>query len=239
MPRLFRSAFAMFTSSKGPRELVFMVASVIGGRPNVVDREAVEALAKHIFFGQSPIQRSWIPGIIVEILKSPSQYRKIEIPDSCLGFLYVMRSPSFEIEPYRSLQFAAIGSGESAIEEIARYRDAIFALVPGNSFVEGNQFRDAIRQFVEERGIKTVGGLYPALKITGKGIEALGLSTEIPVGGTKIELMMEDNRWIQRNLTTGKQIELLLPWEIEGEKIEDEQVFDDLGEAFRKFRGEE
>lgn len=238
MPRLFKSACAIFASRKGPRSIVFMVASVLKDRPNVVDRETVAELVKYIGFGKSPVQRNWMPGILVEILKTPDKYRPIAIPGTSRGILYVMRSPSFEVEHYRPLQFAAIGSGESTIEEIARYHDAILALEPGNSFVEALQFREAIRRFVEEKKIRTVGGLYPALKVTGRGTELLGYSTQIPVGGTKIELTIEAGRWIQRNLTTGKEIKLLLPWEIQDKDFKDDLVFEDLKEAYRRFRGE-
>jgi len=128
-----------------------------------------------------------MPDILFQILKTPDKYRDIAIPGTSRGILYIMRFPSFRIKYCRSLQFAAVGSGESAIEEVARYHDAIFALEPGNSFVEALQFREAIRRFVEEREIKTVGGLYPALKVTGRGIELLGYSAEIPVPGTRME----------------------------------------------------
>jgi len=215
-----------------------MVASVLKDRPNVVDREAVAELVRYISFGKSPVQRNWMPGILVEILKTPDKYRAIAIPGTSRGILYVMRSPSFEVEHYRSLQFAAIGSGESTIEEIVRYHDAILALEPGNALVEALQFCEAIRRFVEERKIRTVGGLYPTLKITGQGTELLGYSTEIPVGGTKIELTIEAGGWIQRNLTTGKEIKLLLPWEIQDKDSRDDLVFEDLNEAYRQFRGE-
>ena len=161
------------------------------------------------------------------------------IPGTSRGLLYVMRSPLFEIEPYRPLQFCAIGSGESAYEEIAKYHDGIVAFHPGNSFIESSFLRDTVQRFLDEKGIESVGGLYPTLKVSGKGTELLGQSATIPVGGPKIELAIKDNRWIQRNHETGKEIRLLYPWEVKGEPITEDYKFDDLKEAYRKFRGED
>jgi len=239
MPRLFRRAYAAFCSSKGTRSIAFMVASVLRDRPNIVERKAVAELVQHIGFEKSPIRRSWMPGILIEILRAPSQYQYVAIPGTSLGLLYVMRSPLFEIESYRSLQFCAIGSGECVYEEVSRYYDGIVAFDPGNSFVEATFFRETIQRFLDEKGIETVGGLYPTLKVTGKGIELIGQSATIPVGGPKIELVIEENRWIQRNHETGKEIRLLYPWEIRRKDVKDDLVFEDLKEAYQKFRGEE
>jgi hypothetical protein len=139
---------------------------------------------------------------------------------------------------YRPLQFAAIGSGESALEEITKYQDAILALEPGDSFVESSQFRQVIQHFIDERKIQSVGGLYPVLKVTGKGVEHITMGTEIPVGGTRLELAFENGRWIQKNLSTGKQIPILMPWELVKNHITKARTFNDLNEAYRNFKGE-
>ena len=182
-----------------------MVASVLKDRPNVVERKAVVELVNYIAFGKSPISRNFMPNILIEILKIPDKYKWVTIPGTSQGLLYVLSSPTFEIKPYYPLQFAAIGSGESSIQEIALYHDAILALDPGNSFVEGSQFRQVIRNFIEEKGIKSVGGLYPTLKVSGNGVEHLTMSATIPVGGTKIELAFQSGQWLQRNVTTEKK----------------------------------
>ncbi|MCX5884425.1 MAG: hypothetical protein NT096_00685 [Proteobacteria bacterium] len=236
LPRLFRYEFSRFNAKYGERTVIFMIASVLKDRPNIVQRKAVAELVNYIGFGKSPIQRTWMPSILIEILKIPPQYEWIQIPGTCRNILYVLASPIFEIRPYHPLQFAAIGSGQSCIEEIARYNDAIFALDPGNSFVESFQFRDIIQGFITERGIESVGGVYPVLKVTGRGVENLGISTQIPVGGTKIELVFEAGRWIQRNATMGKEIPLLMPWEFLQKPPMQNLRFDDLSEALDLFK---
>lgn len=239
-PRLFRREFSAFTSREGERNVVFMVASVLTDRENIVERQAVVDLVNYIVFGNSPIQRNFIPDILVRILRTLPQdthNTHIQIPGTSMGMLYIMRSPNFEIERINTLSFAAIGSGESVYEEIVRYRDSILALEPGNSFIESTRFRETIRQFIDDRSIETVGGLYPAMKITGRGTEFLGQSITIPVGGTNIQLIYRDWRWYQRNNTYGREIMLLYPWEIRPETIRRDHTFNDLNIAFREFRG--
>lgn len=46
------------------------------------------------------------------------------------------------------------------------------------------------------------------------------------------------SRWIQKNLSTGKQIPILMPWELIKNRITKAQTFNDLSEAYRNFKGE-
>jgi hypothetical protein len=236
IPRLFRYEYQKIIPRFGERDVIFMIASVIRGRPNIVDRETVVELVKYICFGDSPTKRNFMPSVLIEILKLPSTVKKVAIPGTCTGMLYVLHSPSFEIKAYRPLQFVAIGSGESSIEEITKYKDSISALEPGNSFVESSQFRQVIQNSIDERKIKSVGGLYPVLKVTGKGVEHIGMGMEIPVGGTRIELVFDGGRWIQKNLATGKQIPILMPWEFLKNGYTKAHTFNDLTDTFREFR---
>lgn len=75
LPRFFRHEYQRFTSRFGERTIIFMIASVIKGRPNVVERKAVEELVKYIGFGHSPIQRNFMPSILIEIMKLPSKFQ--------------------------------------------------------------------------------------------------------------------------------------------------------------------
>lgn len=60
------------------------------------------------------------------------------------------------------------------------------------------------------------------------------MSRQIPIGGTRIELTLRNDSWIQRNVTTGRELALLFPWEIPASATE-EQVFDDLERAYQQF----
>lgn len=162
MPRFFRMAYGKVSARMGQQSVAFMVASAIRGRPNSVERESVAEIVRRIGWGKSPVKRNWMPGLLVEILKVPVEYQYVRIPGTSLSILYVMRAPYFEIEAYRPLQFAAIGSGKSVFEEIADYHDMIVAGDPGNSFIEASTFTDAISNFIQEKKIRNVGGLYPS-----------------------------------------------------------------------------
>lgn len=237
MPRLFRRAYADYNPSYGEKTPIsFMAVAVEVGKRNVVKRKVVVDLVNDIAFGKTTIKRSWMPGFLMEFLKIDPRIEYVSLQGTSKGLLYVMRSPGFEPEHYDPLQFVAIGSGERVVEEIHAYRDAVLAIAPGDSGVEAGQFRDAIRHFIDRHNIETVGGLYPAVKISSKGAEALEYGFEIPVGGTKIRLVYEGGRWVQENVSTGKAIRLLFPWELNPDNVRKDMRFDDLREAFIKFK---
>jgi hypothetical protein len=149
-----------------------------------------------------------------------------------------MEAPFFSICRFLPLQFAAIGSGQGAVSRIADYHDMVVAGDPGNSMVEAALFRDAISTFMLESKLPSVGGLLPVLKVSGRGIERLGFSVEMPVGGPKIQLSFDgkSKRWVQHNMTAAKEIPLLHPWEIPQRNFTS-RTFDDLLEAQRRFYG--
>jgi hypothetical protein len=87
---------------------------------------------------------------------------------------------------------------------------------------------EAIQHFIKQKDLPTVGGLCPIVKITGEKTEAFANSIETPVSGTKIQLAYENDRWIQKNVTTGKEIPLSLPREINSTSERQDRRFDDL-----------
>ncbi len=231
MPRLFRHAYARL-NVKNSSSIAFMVASALHDRPNIVEREVVGKLLWRIGSRESPVKRNWAPGWLAQILDTPPEFKYVAIPGTSRGALYVMRSPNFNIESCETLQFVAVGSGKIARTYIERVHDMIFA---GSKDTEVFWLREAIRLCIQREKIQSVGGLYPVLKVTGRQIECYGESAQIPVGGTSIELKMEANQWTQRNLTTGKEIRLLPPWEIQADETQD-HTFDDFEEIIRQHR---
>jgi len=237
MPRLFRRAYSDYNPKNRKKDSIsFMAAAVEVGKPNVVRRKAVVDLIEDIVRGRTAISRTWMPCFLFEFLRIDSRFEYVSLPKTSRGLLYVMRSPDFEPEHFEPLQFVAIGSGEGVVEEINAYRDAVLALFPGNSGMEGGQFRDAVQRFIHRHDTETVGGLFPAVKISARGTEALEYGIEIPVGGTKIRLDYNGRRWIQRNVSTGKTAPLLFPWELNADKVRTDMKFDDLKDAFRRFK---
>ena len=88
--------------------------------------------------------------------------------------------------------------------------------------------------YMVRAGIQSVGGLYPCVKADKDGIKDGGFRTQMPYRGTEIELILDgQGNWIQRNITTGRSIRLLRPWEIDPRKYLKDDRFDDLIEAKR------
>jgi hypothetical protein len=214
-----------------------MVGSVVLDRPNIIEREKVVQIMERFRLGELSHQRTWLPNILVQILSTPTNTRFVALMDAPAGLLYIMRSPKFIPEHLRPLEYAAIGSGNQAHTEIKRTADWIFAGDVGNPFVESEALRNTVSQFIEQNQIETVGGLYPCIKIDRSGVQMLGIRTEIPIGGTIIEITADPSgRWVQRNLSSGREIPLLFPWELNFRTHYQDHKFDDLLEAQRSFR---
>lgn len=236
LPRFFRAVYYAKTKHIGFfGQIAFIVASVITDRPNVIEREKVVKIMNRIMKGESPVQRNWLTDVIVNILKTPANVKYVRLIDQPTCLLYVLQPPDFIPQHLMPLDFAAIGSGQEVVIEIDRYHDIIFAGEVGNPFMESLHLTECMRSFIRKQNIETVGGLYPCLKINKDGTKFLGSSSEIPVGGTKVNLEYDRmGRWIQRNLTTGKTIQLLFPWEV----YKEDGCFDDLDDALESMRGD-
>lgn len=239
MPRLFRRAAAVWQRRYGQLPYTaFLGASVLRGRPNVVRRGDVVDLVNYFAFSNPPIRRNWLPPILIPILETPPTTTHIRLQGTTMGTLYTMEPPRFEPQYRPALRFTAIGSGRGVIDDIHRVRDWIFAGDVGNRFVEASSFVSSIERFAIEHGIPGVGGLYPLLRVDGNlggdMIEGWGFTRETPVGGTRIQLSLENGQWIQRNLSTGRQIALVPPWRVE--QFRDSGVFDDLDNAYREMQ---
>ena len=167
---------------------------------------------------------------------TPAHRKALAYPEFPRGMLYTLTSPLFEPHHYPSLHSVAIGSGFGAEEDIYAYDAAIAGSEPGSEFVAAHQLREIMRLYAEKHRIDTVGGLHPTYFVHAGGIQPLGFETEMPLGGARIQLSVDARgRWVQRNLSLGKEIELGLPWEFcPGFS---DQLFDDLTQAYRHFVG--
>lgn len=201
-----------------------MVAGALRGRPTVVPRKSIGQLIFHI--AQGPVRQNWVPAHLVKLLDSPAKYTHIAIPDTARGILCVMRSPEFDLECHDPLTAVTIGSGDTLIEEISDVRGVLF----GGADIDDIQWmRMSIRTFIRDKNIPSVGGLFPMLKITGKGTAFIPQDTRrIDHGkfGEHIRLTYEHDTWKQQNLTAGKEIVLLPPWQINVPAASN--TFDDL-----------
>jgi hypothetical protein len=241
LPILFCDEFKKYTSRYGDCTVNFMIGSVLKDRPNRVSRKEIFELVRVIAFEK---KRPWLPSLLYNLLNaSRGGNELLDIPSTYGNILYTLKSPDFIIQHIPILQFEAIGKGGTCKKEIQEYYDEIFAWQPGNLGFESWKLRRCIRLFIEDNKIQSVGGLYPVLKVTNKGIIHIGMSTEIPLGGTKIELIFDTNSytWKQKNITSGKETPLLMPWDFlknvkQGMK---NNTFNDLYDAYRDFREKE
>lgn len=236
-PRYLRHKYSKIMHRR-PAPLSVMVGCVIRDRPNVIERAKVVALMERFRLGKLSYQRSWLPGILVKILSTPAEVQFVRLMDAPLGLLCILRSPDFAPEFLGPLEFGAIGSGEGVVTQGDVEADWIFAGDVGNPFVETMALRECITHFMADNNIPTVGGLYPCVRLDGKGVHLIGENVEIPIGGDKIELKpSQQGRWVQRHVNSGTEIPLKYPWEIDLAQYSENQTFDYLKEAEENFRG--
>ena len=151
------------------------------------------------------------------------------------GLLYTMSSPRFIPRHYAPLEYCAIGSGHGSVHEIAKTADWLLAGVPGNDMIESMALTDAVSEFVASEGIDDVGGMFPCLKIDHRGVQCLG--TSMGMAPNRISLHFDSSlaRWVQKNEATDKEVQLLLPWELNAGAIKSDRRFDDRQDAVRTF----
>jgi hypothetical protein len=136
---------------------------------------------------------------------------------------------------FAPLSAVAVGSGHAAIGQIEHEVDWLFAGDVGNIHVETDALVQAVRHYTLEDEVHGVGGLFCSMKVSQEGCRMMTFGTEMPVGGTRIELALNNRgRLEQRNLTTGKAIELQYPWETLGRAPAVDERFDDLDEIERR-----
>jgi hypothetical protein len=226
LQRKFRFEYATRTAPCSPPkpQIIFMLAGALRGRPTVVTKKSIAELLFHI--AQGSVKQSWVPSHLVNLLDSPAKYTHVEIGGTARGLLCVMRSPDFDLECHDPLTAVTIGSGDTLIEEISDVRGVLF----GGADIDDIQWmRRSIRNFIRNKNIASVGGLFPLLKITGKGTSFIPQDTrKIDRGqfGDHVRLVYERDTWIQQNLMTGKEMPLLPPWKLRGPTASNK--FDDL-----------
>jgi hypothetical protein len=232
LPRLFRSSIATLKAKKKRvSQTDFMLAGIVPDRANMVERAKVVELMRDIASGKGGIQRSFIPDIVVQVMTTPPEQEYVVIGNSPAGVLCMMRYPLFEPQFLKPLEFAAIGSGQRSTVEIKKCADWLLAGMPGNDMVERCSLTDAVSQFIAENEIKDVGGMYPCVKIDRRGVGCLGIHQTFPLYEVSLTYDSARARWVQENHTTGKKLELLMPWEVMRNPSAAAQKFDDMREA--------
>ena len=166
---------------------------------------------------------------------TPPEATLITVPGTVRGLLYTLRSPDFTLRQYAPLGYCAIGSGHGAIHEIAATADWLLAGQPGNDMIESLALTEAVSEFIAAEGIEDVGGMYTCLKLDQRGVVCLGHSMGLPGHQVSVRFDPSTRRWLQKNEATGKEIQLMFPWEIDPRSIKASQRFDDWQDAVRAF----
>jgi hypothetical protein len=184
-----------------------------------------------IAFGNPSIQRSFVPDIVMQVMMTDPSHTLVAIPGTVAGVLYTLSSPSFQPKHLKPLEYAAIGSGQHATIEITRTADWLLAGMPGNDFTESQALTSTLSQFIAEKKIKDVGGMFPCLKVDQRGAGHLGAHHRYPLYEVSLTFDPQRHRWVQQNQTTGKKLELLYPWEILKRPVGDDLTFNDMRDA--------
>jgi hypothetical protein len=219
-PRFFAHEFARYPNAKA---VIFMVGSVIPGRPNVIKKATVSKMVVNAIHSRSSGSINGISPAFLRIMNIPAE--KIGFLDQPQGLLYTMQSPDFSPRNYEPFSAVAIGSGRGLQEKILEISDQIFFGTFPNHDV--NWFGRSMNHFLRANNVETVGGSFPIVKVTSAGIIPMSRTTVLINKGIAYQLTYERDRWVQRNETTGEEIRLLLPWEID-QAIQTDYRFDDL-----------
>lgn len=236
LPRFFKHTYALMQSRvRTPVEHVqFVLAAINPYRENFVERQRVLDLFKRAASPDAAMQRNWMPGIVMEILRFPPEAMYVGIGGTGLVRLAIMRSPDFEPEFQPSLTCIAIGSGGGASVELERTADWIFT--SGADMTAKMGMQSAVHDFAVQNDIGSVGGMYPCIKLDRAGLHALG-SSVADFGTYDVAIVPEakTGRWVQENRMTGKRQPLLLPWEVLSSIPKSDARFDDYREAIEAF----
>jgi hypothetical protein len=235
LPRFLKATYRAFDKRHRAARVSFLVGAVSTDRPNIVERQKVVELFRTLASGKSRFQRNFVPDIVMRIMMAPAEANLISIPGTVRGLLHALHSPDFVPRHHGSLDYAAIGSGHATVHEIAQTADWLLAGQPGSDLVEMLALTEAVSEFIAAEGIEDVGGTYPCVKLDQRGVGCLGHGTGLPGKRVSIQFNSSIGRWVQKNEATGKEMPLLLPWEINAAGMKTDQRFDDWHDAVRAF----
>jgi hypothetical protein len=224
LPRYFEYQFAKI---KNAQPVSFVVASVVPGRPNIVAKSAIakvvfDAVNSRPAGGINTISRAFL-----DVLNVPTD--SVAVSGSGEGHLYAMKSPKFIPTHYKPMQSIAIGSGQNMQEQILQIADQLHFDTHGAN-PDVTWFGRSLNHYLRVSDELTVGSMFTIAKITAaNGIQYFGRTTVDITNNVAYELAIEgiNNRWVQRNLTTGEAIELFMPWEVDN-KLQKDNRFDGL-----------
>jgi hypothetical protein len=217
LPRFFKNQYAKI---KDRKPVSFLVASVVPSRPNIVAKAEIAKAVSDAIHSRHAGGINTISRAFLDVLNVPAE--NVSIAGSGEGHLYAMHSPNFMLSHYRPMQSVAIGSGKKMEEQILQVSDQIHFGTHGDN-VDVTWFGRSLNHYLRVSEETTVGSMFTIMKITARnGIQCFGRTTVDLKNNVAYQLAVEGtgNRWVQRNLTTGEAIELLMPWEVDDKETQ-------------------
>lgn len=216
--------------------MTFIVPFVLGDHPTVVRRKEFgklfdKFLKPSSFRGQSP----FVWGLVKAFEKK--EVEEVSIPDFPASTFYTMRPPKFDPEFAPTLTSIAIGSGQKILDDDNQFSTPI-QLYPDKPGMEMASLEMALWSVAHSFDEPTVGGMFSILKVRRDATEFRAVRQHFFSGTpdeAAIELVVENDRFIQRNRTTEREVPLRYPWEV-GSKPSGKR-FDDFDDAWRKIWG--
>ena len=216
-----------FPKLKKPEPVTFLVASVIPSRLNIVPKADITKAVFDAFASQERGQVKYLSSTFSDVVNAPNDL--IAVEGSGEGHLFAIQSPKFtpvRVKPMRSI---AIGSGGKMQQQLVELGDKIHF----DSFGENKDvfwFRRALDHYLRVSEERSVGGMFLIIKIDARhGMRWFPHTCVDITNNDSFELMQQgtEHRWVQRKLSTGEAIELLLPWEVD-DKDKSDNRFDHI-----------
>jgi hypothetical protein len=85
-----------------------------------------------------------------------------------------MHAPDFVPRRVEPLEYYSIGSGGGSTCEITRTADCLLASMPGNDMIEGLAITEAVSEFIANKEIDDVGGMFTCVKVDKRHPRARG-----------------------------------------------------------------
>ena len=153
----------------------------------------------------------------------------IAVEGSGEGHLFAIQSPKFTPVRMKPMRSIAIGSGGKMQQQLVELGDKIHF----DSFGENKDvfwFRRSLDHYLRVSEERSVGGMFLIIKIDARhGMRWFPHTRVDTTNNDSFELVQQgtEHRWVQRKLSTGEAIELLLPWEVD-DKDKSDNRFDHI-----------
>jgi hypothetical protein len=223
LPRFLEHEFPKINS---PQSVTFLVASVIPSRPNAVPKADIMKIVFDAFATQEQGVK-YLSQTFTDVINA--KHDRVAVEGAGEGHLFAMQSPKFtpvHVKPMRSI---AIGSGGKLQQQLIELGDKIHF----DSFGENKDvfwFGRSLVHYLRVSQEPSVGGMFLIIKIDARHGMRWFPHTRVDITNKdSFELIQQgtEHRWVQRKLSTGEAIELMLPWEVD-DKDKSDNRFDHI-----------